>query len=501
MRKALTLIFLALASCSLMAQDMQGILNNTYTGFNSITLNPATSVSTPYYLEIDPVTIGAFADNDYLYLAKKEYKFSRFFTGDSFPSHPPYGQIFYDNYDHRLKNAFVNLRLRGPSASITIGKNSFGFTTAVRSANSVTDVPYEMGRFFISSLHYDNQWDINYKDYHDFDLNSLTWLDLGLNYSRVLYERYMNYYTAGISVRYLRGLAGAYLHSDNIDYMVKGGDTLIVYNANIDAGLSLPVDPLSNAFPATPLFGGGGVAFDLGFMYEKKKTQPSNPGYSSLCSQQYIPYEYKIGVSLIDLGFIRFKNNAFKMELNDAQTFWPGINSTTFDNINQQLSNIDWHFNGGTSTLVIDHTISMGLPTAISLQGDYNFGNNLYVGGVWIHPVKIFNHSVTRPSFIAVNPRYETRRFAVTMPLTVYRYKQPRLGLSLRLGGFFIGTDKLGSFFNLSDFTGMDFYMGIRITFLKGNCRKKAQTSCGNNEYKKFVRSKKEMRPKKLENY
>jgi hypothetical protein len=49
------------------------------------------------------------------------------------------------------------------------------------------------------------------------------------------------------------------------------------------------------------------------------------------------------------------------------------------------------------------------------------------------------------------------------MPLILYDYKYPRIGLSIRLEGFTIGTDNLGSYLSARDFTGSDIYISYKI--------------------------------------
>jgi hypothetical protein len=51
--------------------------------------------------------------------------------------------------------------------------------------------------------------------------------------------------------------------------------------------------------------------------------------------------------------------------------------------------------------------------------------------------------------------------------------------MSVRVHGLTIGTEKLGSYFHFSNFTGMDFYFSLRLFFNKGNCTLKGPVHCG----------------------
>lgn len=77
--KTLVLIFLLLALKPLSAQEMLGIVNSSYAGITGSVINPAVTVTSPYYIDINLVSGDFFAANNYLYLAKEEYRFSRFF--------------------------------------------------------------------------------------------------------------------------------------------------------------------------------------------------------------------------------------------------------------------------------------------------------------------------------------------------------------------------------------------------------------------------------------
>ena len=63
--------------------------------------------------------------------------------------------------------------------------------------------------------------------------------------------------------------------------------------------------------------------------------------------------------------------------------------------------------------------------------------------------------------------------------------------------GFFVGTEKLSGFFHFTDFTGLDFYAGLKLSFNKGNCRRNAPAdNCGIEEYKNYTKSKRQKKPK-----
>jgi len=391
---------------------------------------------------------------------------------------------------------YANLRLLGPSFSINIGRHSFGIVTGARTVTSTKNLPYEIAKFIFTQLEYEPQYDINYIDNRNIYNAELSWMENGFNYSYIFKRQSLDHWAAGITIKDLRGYAGGYLNTDNLNYTVLDKDTLIVNNIYANAGYSLPVDYQSNEYMQDPLFRGKGLGIDIGIVYQKKKKYTQSEHVTKLCSQNYVPYQYKIGVSLLDIGRIKFTENAQKLFFDDVSTYWPDLTNTSFTNVNALTKELSNHFYGNPDQLVIGNEIKIALPTAISIQADVNYYKNWFVNGTIVYPVQISKSGIIRPVLFAITPRYETRQFEASMPLSLYDWTKPRLGLSARFRGFFIGTEKLSGYFHYKDFTGIDFYAGLKFSLQKGNCRNKPGDNCGHEEYKKFIKSINDKKPR-----
>ncbi len=475
-------------------------MNSRYSGINGIQLNPAVTVSSPYYLDINILSAGIFEENNYVYFSKQDYRFLRFFEKNAvYPTHAPDFKTVYDLYSSPDKNGYGNVRIMGPSASLTIGRHAFGFFTAARSATSFRNVPYEMAKFFFEGLHYDPQEDINYVDNQKISVSNLEWAETGFNYSCVVKNTGLDYWTAGATIKILLGYAGAYARSNHVDYEVLDSDTLQVNSVTGEAGYALPLNYRDNTFLNAPLFRGKGVGFDLGVTYEKKKKSGANDErFSSLCAQTYAPYYYRIGFSLLDLGSIKFSRNAQKLNAENAGTFWPGISHNNFISISSFVSELSYRLYSDSSRLISGNTISIGLPAAASLQADWNYKGNWYLNGTFVYPLPLMKTQVVRPVLMAVSPRYETEDFDLGFVASLYDWNKIHFGLNARYRGFFIGSEKVSSFFHFTDFTGLDLYFGLKIRLIKGNCPGvNTGSSCGINEYMKYQKSKRETRPRK----
>jgi hypothetical protein len=242
----------------------------------------------------------------------------------------------------------------------------------------------------------------------------------------------------------------------------------------------------------SPIFRGKGVGFDLGVIYQKKKRYVRDDRVDKLCAQTYVPYKYKIGVSLLDIGRVKFTDNAEKLVFNDASTYWPGITWIDYTTIRDLTDTISQQFYGNPTELIQGNEIKIALPTALSIQADINYVGNWYVNGTVVYPLQFSKTGIIRPVIIGLTPRYETEMFEVSLPVTLYDWTKPRIGLSARFRGFFIGTEKLSGYFSFSDFTGLDFYAGLKLSLHKGDCRRNIpDDNCGMEEYKKYVKTRK----------
>ena len=377
----------------------------------------------------------------------------------------------------------------GPSAMLNIGKHAFGITTSFRTMASAKNIPYEIAKFGYEGLNFRDQFKINYIDIHKFSLAAMGWAELGLSYAYILKQSNREYWSGGITVKRLMGVSGAYANVSDVNYMLTNQDTATIYNFNAKAGYSLPVDYNTSSILRTPLFRGGGFGFDIGITYQKMKKGQQNTSYNSLCADPFKPYQYRIGVSIIDIGTISFKKNAQKLIFTDINTYWPELRNSFHKNVNSTVSDISQQFYGDSTKLLQGNRISIGLPTALSVQVDINYTGNWYVNGTIIYPLILSNSSIVRPAQLAITPRFETNHFEVNLPISLFDFQRPRVGISARLGILTIGTDKLGGFFHINDFTGLDFYFAIKMNFLKGYCPNNAKGfTCGNNEYKKFFK-------------
>ena len=472
------------------SQTRYGLVLGNYAGVNSIQLNPAEMYSSRSWLDIRLVDLGAFLQNNYLYLQRSDYKFRHFFqSGYQWPYHEEgVGtelRYFY-HYDTRLpKTFFTETRVDGPAAMLTWGKQSFAITTTFRNIVSAYNVPYDMANFMYMGLNYRPQQNINYQDNNTWDITQLAWAEIGLTYARKVYSSDYTLVAAGVTVKRLFGYAGLFLHTNNINYTVIDDSTFQIKNLKAEMGISMPLDYTTNQIAGSTSFRGGGFGVDVGVTYTRLLLPYRRQYFDRLCAQRYDDYLYRIGVALIDFGGITFKTNAQKMAIDNRSSYWDQATRINFRSIDQIMDTLSYKFYGDTNTAMVANKFTLWLPSALSVQFDYHFARNAFVNASLILPVPIAKATVHRPAELTITPRYEKRWLEVSMPVSLYDWYLPRIGLAVRIYGITIGTDKLGGYFNFNDFTGLDVYFSIKFFLDKGSCRDRRKGGCGNLEYRK----------------
>ena len=471
------------------SQEMFGTTLGNYSGVNGLQLNPSSMLGSKPYLDINLVAMDVFMQNNFLYMDKSEYRISNFFgSGFVLPSHPEeYGTgsrnfYVYDNND--LRDVYVQLRINGPGAMLVYGNQAFAISSGIRSVISAKNVPYEIANFAYLGLNYVPQQNINYKDNIPFKIGELTWAEVGLSYSYTFLARNFNKITAGITIHRLFGYSGAYMYGNKADYIVPNDSTISVHNLDAQVGYSVPVDYDKGGGWNNKLFTGHGFSGDIGVTYTRLSGIYSDDYFTTLCSQQYNDYLYRLGVALTDIGAIRFNTHSEKYSIDNKSSYWDDVTSFNFTTIHQLMDTVSYRFYGDKNASYRGSSFYMWLPSALSIQFDYHYLKRWYVNASLIYGFDLSPASVSRPSELSITPRYESRSFEADIPVSLYDWNKLRIGLAFRYYYFTIGTEKLGEFFRISNFTGFDLYFALHFFIDKGNCPKGKQKGCQEIDYR-----------------
>ena len=223
---------------------------------------------------------------------------------------------------------------------------------------------------------------------------------------------------------------------------------------------------------------GSGWGADLGVSYER--TLEESDGYlphrgSGGCDP--LRYRYRIGLSVIDLGGIKFKNG-------EAGSITSGsIDIADYTNVPiDSQEDIDSLFATATHWKR-NENFSVGTPTALALQYDQRAAEHVYVAFAAVQQVSARNGMrLRRSNSLALTPRFETKHIEVALPVVLHEYdvSHPSVGLMLRFEGIVVGSDHIMPFLNSRDVYAADVYFRLRVMLHRSPfCKGKRKSTGG----------------------
>lgn len=456
-------------SHSIYSQLSLGLVNGNYSGSAGNLINPSSMANSKVKTEITLFSLNVFAENNYLYFPSRQSSAIKLFNGDYdfhfFPK--PYGRgdrrVYTYYQDKSLKNIFGSARVIGPSVMFSVRDHVFAIRTGFRAMSSTRRLPYDIANFSYYGMDFKPQQNV-YFVRDNYDMASMAWWELSFSYATVISRSHNNHWSAGVSVGPAFGYSGAYMSGGDTRYIVYNDSILSVDLLNAEYGLSLPIDyqdDVVNFF--NPITRGFGWGMDLGITWQYRRTpyQKKYPG--SLYKKRFEGYKFKVGVSLLDIGWINFTKNAERHVFENVANNRIMVNEIDYGNMQEEMDYTSELFYGDPNASLRGKNIKIYMPASLSVQFDYHAADCWYVNTTLIMPSKYASPMIERPFVIAVTPRFESRFLEVNIPVVLYDFRYPRIGFSIRLEGLTIGSDNLGGFSAGSDFTGADIYVSYKV--------------------------------------
>ena len=447
------------AMCDAHGQEQFGLLNSNYAGTDAVPLNPARMATQWAWMDINLAGAGAFVWNDHVYMSGND----RSLLGEMGAGirGAEGGKLnFYESLRSGGRHGFMNAHIALPAVSLNFGKHSFGAHVTTRTALSITGVGNDIARFAYNGLGYTPQHGTRYND-DRLSIAGGAWTQFGASYARLLAAKENSLISAGITAKYLMAHMGAGLNFAALDYSVLDTARADVYDASGIYGFAAPA---MNA--------GRGWGFDLGATYER--TLENADGYVPHTSCDPMPYRYRIGVSLIDVGGMRFRDGTTG-GFHASTANFPDYNDIQLDS----EADADSLLAASLSTYESGTGFKMGLPTALAVQYDQRIIDHVYIAAAVVQNLAFGDIlRLRRPNSIAVVPRFELQRFEAAVPLVIHEYdlRRPSLGLMLRLNNVVLGSDNLLSMVTRGGIFGTDVYFRIKWTVFRGPACKGGKT-------------------------
>lgn len=439
-----------LGATAVSAQERVGLANSNYAGTTGMPLNPSSMVDSKAWLGVNLIGADAFVWNNFVYFSKDNFYFLRNVSQRDWVD-PQY------RINGMEKHGVVNLRIDGPSFTLSHGKNAFGFHTAARTFVSFEDFLEPSAVYMYEGLDYTPQQGVTYTQ-RKMGVFATAWAEIGASYGRIIFQEGKDMINVGGTAKYLMGIGHMSAYVDELNHTVVNDQDWNITNFTGQYAMTEP------GFAT-----GHGFGVDLGVTYKRMLTKvddyaPHTP--KSDCGT--VDYRYRIGVSLLDLGGINFNKNSLIRTFDNATTTWGNYPSTQVNSMNDIDQVIASQFASDAGSMRTGTRYGTTLPSAVSVQFDYNLGKNFYANATWVQGFKLNKRtSGIRRSLLAITPRYETKWFEAALPISLYDYRSPQVGLAFRFYSVTIGSDNILPLFIPMDVFSANIYASVKIMLVK----------------------------------
>lgn len=450
--KALTLISSLLLVVTIApAQEQLGLRLGNYAGITSLQLNPSWQVNGPLKWDVNLVAGGVFTHQDYLY-GQRGSMLKLFTTGgEVITADDPTGAdgsqevngvpfYFQTNRNYDLQQSSFGM---APSFLFNLREHSFGAAFSARTFVSGYQLDGDLGYYNVSDTNiYVGQID-------PMQIGAMSWAEAGFTYARTVSTGRAVEVNAGGTLKFLVGFDALSIRNLTSTDVYRADDEIALGPADLQMAYATGYDG-DNGYSLRR--NGFGMAADLGVTWIRPETGRSDK-----------PYRWKVGVSLLDVGRVRYRRDASVYRFTSADSSY--FAGAPFEEIRDPDDLIDAINNSGNSASaeLTGESFGMWTPMALSVQFDAPVIRKLYVSGTAVIGMHFRGDAVERSDLLAVTPRLEHRWLELGIPVSLYRWKELHLGTYVRLGPLTIGTETLNSWFIPGRLEGSDIYFSLKI--------------------------------------
>ncbi|MXV14615.1 DUF5723 family protein [Hufsiella ginkgonis] len=472
MKVTLSLVLLA-TICALQnakAQDFPGLRTGNYSGVNGAFSNPANIAASPYRFDLNLFSAHVLAGNDQASFKMKDLTSS--ISGDSFSD-----QVFGKNAG--AANGLANISLNLPSVMFNAGpKMSFALTSRARVLANINSLNGKLVNKITEDFENDPELPYTVASNDNMLVNISGWSEFGLTAAREVFNSAGKRLRAGITVKYLAGIANSYVNIGKLNGTINADNVLQdAYLNNTTGRLALGFSGVNfSDFEAGDLtkFNGSGVGADIGLVYEWKSTKGIADSADMKLGRNRPGYKFRLGISLLDAGKI-----SFTRDVNRSGAYDIAINSPGERYYFSQLEDVDLDsykskFNSQPNAFTpvageSEGKYSVSLPTTLQIDADYHVAKMLYINAGGQLALSSNSSTVYNGQYynsFTLTPRIETSVFGLFLPVNFNALTETNIGVGVRMGPLTLGSGSL-----ISALTGSskqaDIFLGLHIGILK----------------------------------
>ncbi len=442
------------------AQNYQAINGSQFAGSLAPSNNPAAIAHVPYAWDITPFaaqvkqSTNAFKINNYSFLSSPQN--IKIVAENGIKK-----RFVFTNQDIRLLNARFTLN---STSAIAFGASIRSFTYAKASNSNWQDTAYSLADYLKINLD---------KVPLSADAAASNWAELYASYAQTIYSDANKIINAGITVNYNRAISGGYGIARNVNYvptattkpgyLLTTGSLQYGYSANFDK-----IDSNKTGAANRKLFlqnNHYSLGADIGFEYIIRTEQDINLDNDLVDD---FAYDTKIGLSIMDIGSNKY---SFGSRSRIASGVLPGITDTLLENKFNTVTTVD-NFNDSLASIAASFQQMSGdfyiyKPTRLVINVDQHIAANFFINAEITLPLLpiIANSSIfiRGMNFIAITPRWETKKFGVYLPILFNNRQQLWVGGAFKAGSLLLGTHNLANLFAKSTTQSGGLYLVVTI--------------------------------------
>lgn len=463
------------------AQTYLGLQQSNYGGIHQANLNPANIANGLHKFYINPFNLGFGFNNDYLQL-NMPFTVTQLITGNVPQQYKnSNGQIKFEDtwlkesVNGKAKNVNLYMQLRTPGFAMQL---PLGFAIGVQYKNNISfqmnDIAEplaRLARYGVDSSKGNTlysgptQYEVG-KNFSDnaFTININAYGELGGTIAKNIIKTDNMVLKAGFTGKYLMGYASGFIKNKGMQFRLQGMDTIVFNQTDLEYGYTdLSIFNNLNAVNIdmlTQKIQGSGFGYDIGATIEIK------PEGTKRILNKKTNYLFRAGASLLDCGSIYYKNSLKTTHITNSGDKYFHLNSA-FANAWSESTDAGIHYTDSVlrTILTIDSArkdVKTTMPTTLNLQFDYNLFKNFFVGANLSQDLRgKKNIGVRKASYLVVIPRFESKLLELALPMGLMNdYRTGRIGIYLRVGPVFAGSDNLIGQLKSNNFYGADFYVG-----------------------------------------
>jgi hypothetical protein len=466
-------------SLSCRAQDYHAIEGSPYAGAIGAANNPASIVNVAYPWDItlfsleEKNTTNAIKLSDFGYLTKDTIRYT--WNNGRFARYAAF------NFNMHLLN--VRLAL-GRNQAICFGANIRGYGAVRTGPAFYNDTLKNMNEFF----------NLNEGTVYNGNMVTSSWAEGFVTYARTLLDNAYGRLNGGVTLKGMRGISGAYaqLNAGSVDRTIATGSTLTIYDLAAGSGrygyssnydywkkgqsaIQNLKDFLGHTKP--------GAAVDMGVEYLVKPQTVTVYGEGD----SYYDYDWKIGVSLLDIGFNQYVYGSQSRVLGDPRTDVTDsalnqkfLRISTVAGFNDSMATIVNAFNSIAGEFKIWNPARLVINVDRPLPDHFAINTNVTVNlGGSNRGNRFFTREIT---LLSVTPRWEVKRLGAYLPVQVTTDGRVWVGGAFKAGPLLMGIDNWADLFTKTRMANGGIYLALVIRPGKGfSFKEEKRYSCPKN--------------------